>query len=130
MKARVRFATGVVALVLGSGTVGCSPEPPSYSTHDITATNAPMGGAFRLEGSQVPLGGVLQAKIVARDSDGARMRTAVRSEQPELVEVLLIDGVADTYLVLGRHTGQTTIDLLANDQVVRRVPVTVIAVTP
>jgi hypothetical protein len=112
-----------VLATLVFGLVGCGPE---YDRTEISSVKGQgtLGGAVDTRALDVPEGLVITAHIAVWNDDDEQMSLTVRSRDPSTVEVA---GVVNdhNYAFIGRKTGRTEIEFVADGTVVLTIPATV-----
>ena len=116
------------AIALGTFALGLAACGPQYDRTEITPVRgqSSLGGEVSSRRLVVPEGLVVTAHIVAWNDDNEQMPLAVRSKNPDIVEVA---GVVNerNYAFLGLRTGRTEIEVIADDTLVLTVEANVTA---
>ncbi len=112
---------GVVLGVLALAACG-----PDYDRTEFSGiVRDDLSGGISVQRLSVHEGMILKSHILVLNDDNDPMALTVRSTDPEVVEVLSVISPND-YTFVGKRTGTTTIELLADGELVLRVPAEVL----
>jgi hypothetical protein len=115
-------AVALAGLVFGA--VACGPE---YDRTEFTAiVPDDFGGSINVSSVRVHEGMILKSHTVAWNDDREPMSLVIRSENPEILEIANVITAHD-YVFIGRKVGTTHVELVADGEVVLRIPAQVVA---
>lgn len=123
-------ARWILTGLLGLSALGC--QHPSYERHSVVDVQT-KGGRINNDTLrvQVPVGGIISAKLTPLDNDGEIMLGAnVESADPSVLEVIRVSGSSfeeNHYAFVGRVVGSTELIFYADHEEVHRAVATVTA---
>lgn len=117
-----RLAVALAGLVFGGAACG-----PEYDRTEFTAVVPDdFGGGIDVTSIRVHEGMILKSHIVAWNDDREPMSLVLRSENPQVLEIANVITAHD-YVFIGRKQGDTLVELVADGEVVLRIPAQVVA---